>query len=201
MCLCAEKDSKQIISSFLFFPLRKERSLNSASLFRTARALCGSLHRCTFCKGPEGRQGRLRGRCRDRRRGHSGSRLPAQQRRRTAEPAAELSAEEERVWGSGPEQVRPQTGPDPCETRAPSSRGVGGRGRNRQPQLLEDGLTPWTCSVMAVLPPAVDYLGFPKWRMINWEVERTGKCKDLFIWALSFDSLFLWREVLLNKRV
>lgn len=128
-----KKIPSRLFLPFFFFPFRKERSLNSASLFRAAGALCGSPHRCTFCKGPEGRQGRLRGRWRDRRRGQSGTWLPAQQLRGTAEPAAELGAAEERVWGSGPEQVRPQTGPDPCETRAPSSRGVGGRGGTVSP--------------------------------------------------------------------
>jgi len=53
---------KKIPSSsfFLFFSFRKERRLNSVSLFRMAGALRGSLHRCTFCKGPETPQGRLR---------------------------------------------------------------------------------------------------------------------------------------------
>lgn len=83
-----------------------------------------------------------------------------------AKPAAELAAAEHE-WGLGPEQVWLQTVATPRVTWAPCSCSV----RGQEGQQATSAVTPrsWRMvmtlpvySVIVVLPPAVDYSGFPK---------------------------------------
>lgn len=156
-----------------FFSFRKERRLNSVSLFCVAGALRGSLHCCAFSKGPETRQGRLRGSWRDQSREWSGSWLPAQQSPPAAAPATNGKTSSGAQCcrrgvgirdgaGLAADSAHPPRELGTLLLRDGGTWGEGASHRSRHPQLLEDGLMLPTYSVMAVLPPAVDYFGFPK---------------------------------------